>query len=113
MECGRALLPGLAGGQAGGMRWCVPSPCSLARQQVAGFTSAILPLSFPSHRPLKVERGRKKSDLIPERRMEKKKGESAVACCDRGEGEKGSTVGAPIPGKGRDLPSTAVVPTSS
>ncbi|KFP34569.1 Hepatoma-derived growth factor-related protein 2, partial [Colius striatus] len=30
-------------------------------------------LPFSSSRPLKVERGRKKSDLIPERRMEKKK----------------------------------------
>ncbi|KFQ39969.1 Hepatoma-derived growth factor-related protein 2, partial [Mesitornis unicolor] len=37
------------------------------------FTSIILPLPFSSRRPLKVERGRKKSDLIPERRMEKKK----------------------------------------
>ncbi|KFR04841.1 Hepatoma-derived growth factor-related protein 2, partial [Nipponia nippon] len=40
---------------------------------VGGFTWMILPLPFSSHRPLKVERGRKKSDLIPERRMEKKK----------------------------------------
>ncbi|NXX60497.1 HDGR2 protein, partial [Scopus umbretta] len=31
----------------------------------------------PRNKPLKVERGRKKSDLIPERRMEKKKGERA------------------------------------
>lgn len=30
---------------------------------------------FPSPRPLRVERGRKKSELIPERRIEKKKGE--------------------------------------
>ncbi|KFQ03819.1 Hepatoma-derived growth factor-related protein 2, partial [Leptosomus discolor] len=38
-----------------------------------GSPRRILPLPFPSRRPLKVERGRKKSDLIPERRMEKKK----------------------------------------
>ncbi|KGL86066.1 Hepatoma-derived growth factor-related protein 2, partial [Charadrius vociferus] len=42
-------------------------------RRAGGFTSTILPHSFASHRPLKAERGRKKSDLIPERRMEKKK----------------------------------------
>lgn len=42
---------------------------------------------FP-HRPLKVERGRKKSDLIPERRMEKKKGEREVT-----EGRGGARAG--------------------
>ncbi|NXE15939.1 HDGR2 protein, partial [Lophotis ruficrista] len=33
----------------------------------------------PRNKPLKAERGRKKSDLIPERRMEKKKGPDALA----------------------------------
>lgn len=50
-----------------------------------GITTAIFPFSFPSHRPLKVERGRKKSDPIPERRVEKKKGERPTASHHRGE----------------------------
>lgn len=44
-----------------------------------GIPCLIAPRSFSSRRPLKVERGRKKSELIPERRMEKKKGEGAGA----------------------------------
>lgn len=62
----------------------------------------ILPVPFSSRRPLKVERGRKKSDLIPERRMEKKKGERALACCHSGEERERRDPGKGSPGKGRD-----------
>ncbi|KFV50393.1 Hepatoma-derived growth factor-related protein 2, partial [Tyto alba] len=51
---------------------CHHPPCYPSGEQGV-FTRTIFPLPFSSHRPLKVERGRKKSDLIPERRMEKKK----------------------------------------
>ena len=75
---------------------------------------------------MKVERGRKKSDLIPERRMEKKKGERAVACLHRGEERERRDPGLVPPSQGRGgifptgidvvvlgaLPSTAVVPAS-
>ncbi|KFV61700.1 Hepatoma-derived growth factor-related protein 2, partial [Dryobates pubescens] len=47
-------------------------PCHLSRD-FSAFTCRTSPLCFPSPRPLKVERGRKKSELIPERRIEKKK----------------------------------------
>lgn len=71
------------------MHWHELSPFLLAQQQAGGFTcrhplNDLFPFFFP-HRPLKVERGRKKSDLIPERRMEKKKGEREVT-----EGREGS-----------------------
>lgn len=58
-------------------------------------------LPFPSHRPLKVERGRKKSDPIPERRMEKKKGERATASHHRGEKREGRAPGLVAPSLGQ------------
>lgn len=62
----------------------------------------ISPRSFSSRRPLKVERGRKKSELIPERRMEKKKGERAGASkAGHGRTEReGSQGWFPHPGEG-------------
>lgn len=77
----------------------VPSPLLAQCQQ--GVHHNHSPLSFPSHRPLKVERGRKKSDPIPERRMEKKKGERATASHHRGEKREGRAPGLVAPSLGQ------------